>query len=358
MPGHVTIKDIAVQLGISHATVSRALSGHPHVSSETRARVQAAVASLGYIPNLGARVLRGQSSTLLGLIVPDIENDFYATVAKAMAESANEAAHQLVLAITGDDPDSELRHVRELSEARVAGIVAVPGRALRRETAALLSLIPVVQMIRRTPLLRADWMGVDDEAGLASGVGHLVALGHRRIAYIGGEEVLSTGRARRDGFVHGLRSAGLEPAPALIALGPPRAVVARDALHRLWQQSTPPTAVVLGGGRVTLGALQAIDDLGLAVPRDLSVVGFGDPAWYTWCGPGLTTLSLPVRDIAFAGAALLLRRVRERLDKDAEPGPIAEATFPASLVVRGSTAEPPARKPHKPRQASSAHPRT
>ncbi len=338
MEDRVTIKDIAAKLGISHATVSRALSGHPHVSSQLRERVRATVAELGYVPNWGAQIMRGQLSGLLGLVVPDVENDFYATVAKAMAESAYEAGHQLVLAITGDDPDSELRHVRELSKSRVGGIVVVPGRALRRETATLLTPTPVVQIIRRTPLLHADWMGIDDENGLAESSGHLAGLGHTKIAYIGGEETLSTGRARRDGFVLGLRKAGIEPDPALIALGPPRAVFAREALRRLWRESKAPTALVVGGGRLTLGALQAIDDLDLAVPRDLSLVGFGDPPWCRWYGSGLTTLMLPVRDIAFAAAALLLRRVREQRSKGHEPGPPAEATFPPTLVVRGSTA--------------------
>ena len=110
------------------------------------------MAELGYIPNSGARLLRGQSSTLLGLAVPDIENEFYATVARTLAESANAAHHQLVLAISGDDADVELRLVRELTESRVAGVVVVPSGAQRRETVALLNAVPTVQLIRRTPL--------------------------------------------------------------------------------------------------------------------------------------------------------------------------------------------------------------
>ena len=338
MADHVTIKDIAARLGISHATVSRALSDHPHVSPETRARVQQAVADLGYIPNSGARMMRGQPSTLLGLIVPEIENYFYATVARAMAESAHHAGYQMVLAIPGDDPDNELHHIRELSESRVAGVVIVPGRAMRRETAAVLNRIPTVQIVRRTHLLHADWIGIDDETGLSAAVRHLAASGHRRIAYIGGLDTLSTGRTRRDGYMEGLRSNGIEPDNGLIELGAPRAVFARDALKRLWRGSPRPTALVLGGGRLTLGALKAIDDLGLSVPGDLSLVGFGDPDWYCWYGPGLTTLGLPVRDLAFAASDLLMRRVREQAQGRVSDDPPAEATFPTALIVRGSTA--------------------
>lgn len=329
----VTIKDIAQRLGIAHSTVSRALSDHPHVNPSTRARVMAEAAALGYVPHSGARVLRGVPSTLLGLLVPDIENDFYGTVARAMAEAANVAGFQLVLANTGDDPDSELGHVRALVESRAAGVVIVPSRPMHRDTATLLARLPVVQLIRRTTLLHADWMGIDDESGLAASAAHLAGLGHARIAYIGGEEGLSTGNARRKGFLRGLRAGGVEPDPDLIALGPPRARFAREALRGLWQRDARPTGLVVGGGRLTLGALQAVADLGIQVPRDLALVGFGDPPWYAWFGPGLTTLSLPVRDIAFAAADLLLRRLRETTR------PI-EATFPATLVVRGSTTPP------------------
>jgi DNA-binding LacI/PurR family transcriptional regulator len=335
----ITIKDIAVRLGIAHSTVSRALSGHPHVNASVRARVLAEAAALGYVPHSGARAMRGLPNTLLGLLVPDIGNDFYASAAKAMAECVNDAGYQLVLANTGDDPDSELHHVRALAESLSAGVVVVLSRPVHRDTVALLSRVPVVQLIRRTPLLHADWMGIDDEPGLAAAVTHLADLGHRRIAYIGGELSLSTGLTRHRGFIQALQAAGLKPIPKLIAVGRPRAVFAREALCNLMQQDPLPTALVVGGARLTLGALQGVDDLGVAIPADLSIVGFGDSPWCKWYGPGLTTLSLPVRDIAFAAAGLLLRRLQE--SRSGIPlGQPLEVIFPATLVVRGSTSAP------------------
>ena len=110
----------------------------------------------------------------------------------------------------------------------------------------------------------------------------------------------------------------------------------------LWSGNPRPTAVVLGGARVTFGALQAVHDLGIAMPDDLSLVGFGDPAWCAWFGPGLTTLSLPVRDLAFAAASMLLRRVRAGASAEGETESPAEAVFSARLVARGSVAPPSA----------------
>ncbi len=334
-PGRrVTIKDIAERLGISHATVSRALADHPHTSEATKARVQAVAAELGYIPHSAARVMRGVPSSLVGLIIPDIQNDFYATVAKALAESCNEAGFQLVLAITEDDPVTEVQHVRELAEARAAGVVIVPSRGIRRETAALLKALPVVQLIRRSPALATDWLGIDDGAGIAAAARHLLDLGHRRIAYVGGHKELSTGAARATGFRTALGERS--KATPVIEVGPPRAAFGREAMVHILGTKRRPTAVVSGGARTTIGILEAIEAEGLSVPADLSLVGFGDPPWFRWWRSGITTLGLPVRDIAFAAGALLVRRIREAVP----PDPPTRATYPAMLLTRGSTAPP------------------
>ena len=122
----VTIKDIAQRLGIAPSTVGRALAGNPRISRDTSERVRAAADRLGYVAHSPAQVMRGATSTLLGLAIPDIQNDFYSTVAKAMSESYGAAGFQLVLALTDDDPDTELRQIRGLLSARAAGVVVVP----------------------------------------------------------------------------------------------------------------------------------------------------------------------------------------------------------------------------------------
>lgn len=335
----VTIKDIAQELGISHTTVSRALADHPHISLETKARVQSAAARMGYVAHFAARMMRGQRSTLIGLIVPDIQNDFYATVAKALAETCNEAGFQLVLAITEDDPDGELRHVRELAAVSAAGVVIVPSRAIRRATIDLLAELPVVQLIRSHPAIASDRLGIDDTACIAEATRYLLGLGHRRIAYVGGHAELSSGAARLGGFRAALAEAGLAADPANVHVGPPRAVFGRAAATRLLDGRPAPSAIVTGGSRITLGVLDVLDERRVRVPEDLSLVGFGDPPWFRWWRSGITTVGLPVRDIAMAAGTTVLRRIRE--DAAAElPAAHRLTTFRAELVVRGSAAAP------------------
>lgn len=338
MNKRITIKDVAARLGISHTTVSRALADHPQINEATRARVRMMAVELGYVPHAGARQMRGKRSRMIGLIIPDIQNDFYAAVAKTLAESCDETGFQVVLSITGDDPVTEQRHVRELSEARAAGTILVPSPALRRETATLLRGFPVVQLIRTAANLRTDWLGIDDQAGILAATRHLVELGHRRIGYIGGGEDLSTGSARRRGFLQAIIQAGITPQPSLMHIGPPRGDFGRGAMERLLDHEGSITAVVTAGSRITIGVLDAIEARHIAVPEALSVVGFGDPPWAQWWHGGLTTVGLPVRDIAAAAGDLLLRRIREReRTDDLETLTPSSATYPPFLIPRKTT---------------------
>ena len=196
----VTAQGVAQHLGLSISTIGRALADDPRISPATKARVQAAAESLGYVANEAARMMRGGSSKLVGLMLPDIRNDFYATIAQALSACCDREGYRLALCITEDDRDLEARQVKDLVAARVAGIIVVPTASPRREALAMLCSVPRVQLLRNLPALSADWFGIDDEHCLQAGTRHLVDLGHRRIAYIGGEPALPTGVARMAGF--------------------------------------------------------------------------------------------------------------------------------------------------------------
>jgi LacI family transcriptional regulator len=161
----VTIQDIARALNISHTTVSRALADSPKISAETKLRVRNAVEQLGYVPSASARMMRSGSSPLVGLIIPDVQNDFYATVAKTVADCLAARSMQLLLSVTDDDSDRELRELRGILETRPAGIIIVPTAAARAETAALLKNVETVQLIRTHSHLSARAVIVDDRAG-------------------------------------------------------------------------------------------------------------------------------------------------------------------------------------------------
>ena len=208
MRREVTLKDIASELGLSVSTVARALADHQHISEQNKVRVRGAAARLGYVAHSAARAMRNGQSTLIGLIIPDVQNEFYGTLAKALAQCFDAAGFQLLLAITEDEPEFEERQVKGLSEARAAGIVFVPCPQPRKETLALLERGSWAQLIRRVENVDAPWFGIDEEAALFQAATHLLTLGHRRIAYVGGTTNLSTGRGRLRGFEQAFAAAG------------------------------------------------------------------------------------------------------------------------------------------------------
>ena len=334
----VTIKDLARELDLSVSTVGRALAGSAQISVETRTRVQSAAQKRGYVAHSGARAMRSGRSTLVGLLIPDIRNDFYGTAAKALAECCDAAGFQLVLALTEEDPDAELRHVRSLTEARAAGVVIVGSVKPHPETLTLLERLPAVQLIRSMASLSGAWFGVDDAACLHQATQHLLRLGHRRIAYFGGTRELSTGSLRLSGYEAAFTAAKLPVSRDLVRVGPPRAAFAAAAFTEVWTAPGRPTAVVTAGARLADGVLDAVAALNIKVPDELSVIGFGDAPWFRWLGSGLTTIALPVQEIAAACGEYLLRRIREDRRGETRAERPFRSTHAPHLIERASTA--------------------
>jgi DNA-binding LacI/PurR family transcriptional regulator len=332
-----TAKDVAVRLGVSVSTVGRALSDDPRISAETKTRVVRAAEAMGYVANQAARMMRGASSDIVGVVVPDISNGFYATIAHALSETLARNRHQLMLGETADDPASELRHVRGFVAARVAGAIVVPTARPAPDTIQLLRAVPHVQLLRNVAALSPQWFGIDDDQSLRTATDHLIGLGHRRIAFVGGTADLPTGAARQRGYREALAAAGLSVDPALLELGPPSAVQhGRDAVGRLLGRAEPPTGIVTASVQATRGVLEALLERGTDVPGAVSVVGFGDEAGWSWWGPGLTTVSLPVQHLATACALWLLDLI-SRAAADAQP---YTSTSHGAPTVRGSTGPP------------------
>jgi LacI family transcriptional regulator len=278
--------------------------------------------------------MRGGSSHLIGLLVPDIRSSFYSAAAQVLSKCFEREGYHLALSLTEDDRDIEMQQLRELVSARVGGIVTIPTAQPRRETLTLLGLVPHVQLLRRVPSL-GDWFGMDDERSIRDATSHLLALGHRRIAYIG-DTLFSTGIVRVEGYRRAFAEAGSPVDDSLIELGPPNMPFGAEAVARLLERSPKPTALVTSSVQVTLGAAEELANRKIAIPRDLSVVGFGDGPWQKWWGPGLTTLRLPVEELATGCALWFLNRLKTgRQQPDEEPH---VAVNPTALVLRGSTA--------------------
>ncbi|MEP7329057.1 MAG: LacI family DNA-binding transcriptional regulator [Betaproteobacteria bacterium] len=335
----ITIKDIARVVGVAPSTVARALADHPHVHEDTKARVREAAAQLGYVAHSPARLMRGGTSSLIGLLVPDVRNDFYSTAAQAISEGCATAGFQVVLGLTSDSAARELGHVHGLVSARAAGVILVPTARPAKATLVLLERLPHVQFIRRNRSIHAPWFGIDDAASTRLAAQHLLGLGHRQIAYIGGDRRLSTGSERFEAFEKALAAHGLRAQPEYCAHGPGGVAFSATATRQILAQTPRPTALMLAGSHLTVDALEAVRALRIAVPDELSIVGFNDSAALGWWGAGVTSVGLPVFDIAGACASGLLGKFRQQRNAgDDIPRPPSEAMFAPFLVERGSTA--------------------
>ncbi|HEU0223560.1 MAG TPA: LacI family DNA-binding transcriptional regulator [Paracoccaceae bacterium] len=290
-----------------------------------------------HVANRAARMMRGVSSNLVGLIVPDIRNSFYSTTAHALSRCLLAENYQLTLCETDDDRILELRHIRELTSINVAGIIIVPSARPHPEAARLLKLTPHIQLLRKQASLGEQWFGIDDAKAIVEGTRHVLELGHRRIGYIGGTAEPPSGMARVQGYRDAIATSGAQVDRTEELGAPASTEFGREAVRRLLERETPPTALVIGTVQNTLGAIDELNRLGVRVPSQLSVVGFGDELGYRWWGPGLTTVRLPVSELATACGLWFLHQLK---NKDQISGPYSSIS-PPDLIVRGSSAPPP-----------------
>lgn len=332
----VTIKDIAARLQVSASTVGRALADDPRISASMKQRVSEVADELGYVANRAARMMRGVSSNLVGLVVPDIRNSFYSTIAHALSKCLDREGFQLTLSETDDDRAVESRQIRELVSANVVGVILVPSARPHPDSVRLLKQVPHIQLLRKHAVLGDQWFGMDDAEAIFRAVRHLMDLGHERVAYIGPPEELPTGARRLEGYRRAVAGSPAEKFQVEVLGSPRSSDFARQAVRELLGRRRAPTGVVLGSVQHTQGVLDELLTLKVSVPADLSVVGFGDEPGFRWWGPGLTTVALPVSEMATACGLWFVHQMR---DKSTSP-PSYNFISPPNLIVRGSTRAP------------------
>lgn len=329
----ITARDVAAELGVAVSTVGRAMADDPRISEATKAKVRKVAARLGYVGNNPARIMRGGSSKLIGLMIPDVANDFYAAVAQTLSTCVDSQGYGLVLCLTEDDRDREARQIRELVGARAAGIILVPTARPRREAKAMLNGIPHVQFLRRRPNLGDIWFGMDDGPAIQAATAYLISQGHSRIGYIGGTAQLSTGAARARGYRAALDQAGVPFDAALAHLGEPTAAFGEAAIAEILGSPTPPTALLTGSAHVTLGVIRFLEHAGIDTPGQLSLIGFGNTPWFEWWRGGLTAVRPPVNDLATSCGLWFLENLRSSADGKLSP---YTATTNSLLIHRNS----------------------
>lgn len=332
--GPVTLKALAAHLNLAHTTVSRALSDHPHISSETKYRVKKAARDLGYIANSGARLLRTGHSPVIGLLVPDITNEFYSSVARILAEECSDSGRPLVLSVSEDDPQRELALIQALIGARPAALVVTLTANPKKETILKLRGTPVIQFLRSDPRVHGHSMTINDVLGGRLAGEHLADLGHTEIGFIGVPETLSTGAARLRGFRSGLADRGVVFLSELLRLCSPNADAGGRAFAELMALKKPPTAIFIASPQLALGVARVAQEQKLRVPADVSLVAYGNSSWFNFFAGGLTAVSLPVQELATAASSILFHDLKRGTTDGVAP--TAAALAPA-LIKRAST---------------------
>lgn len=338
---HPTILDVASRAGVSKSTVSNVVRGLPGVSETTRRRVRSAIDELGYRPNVLARQLVQQRTSILGVVVGDLANPFYAEMAKSVERHAAARGYTAMFCNTEGDSQSELAGVDSLLQHRVAGIVflAFSGdERTMRET--LRHQVPAVFVS-----CKADWgdvVSVDDSLGGRLGTQHLVEAGHRRIAFVSIPELEDeSDRARWSGYCAAIEEAGLGP-PIHVTWSPPAANARIDGVERPLLELFRPhggasgvTGVCSSNDVVAISLQEFADSVDLRVPADISIVGFDDVPMAGLARIALTTVAQPRDELARLGIATIADRIERRLK-----GPPTKSLVDVALVARRSTAPP------------------
>lgn len=333
-----TMRDVARVAGVSPATVSRVVNNERYIRAETRAVVERAITELGFQRNEIARTLRpGQSNQTIALAIEDAGNPFWAQVTQGVEDVARQQRHMLVVGSTELDYERERQLLRDLVRRRVDGLlVAATPHDHRELHAELARWVPIVFVDRAPHGVPADSVVLDNRGGARRAVADLVARGHRRIAYIGGDPTVLTGRSRLAGYRQALRAAGIGYDPALVSLDNHAVAAARRVTERLLGGPGGIDAVFADNNRMCVGALQAVAAAGYPA----GVAGFDDVELADLLPAPVTLVVYDAVELGRHAARLLFDRIA------GGTGPVRRAVHPTSIVVRGGLGTSPLPAPN------------
>jgi LacI family transcriptional regulator len=319
------LRDVAQAAAVSLRTASRVLNEDPRVAAATRARVQGVIEDLHYTPDLMARSLRGGTDATIGLVVESIADPFFSDLVAAVESATSDVGKSVLVASTHGDADRESRLVKELLRRRISGLLVVPAAGDHLWLAAATS--PLVLVDRPAEGLDADMVGIDDQRAAFGAVSHLIANGHRDIAYVGDYSQVATSAARLAGYRQAMAQHGLDVPDRLVQADCPTPRAASAAMSRLLTQTHQPTAVFSAATRCSLGVVPALHE---HRRTDVALVGFGDFAMADALVPAVTVVDHSGSAVGRAAIARLTRRIND-------PGLAPETVHvPVVLVERGS----------------------
>ena len=324
-----TMRDVASTAGVSLKTVSRVVNQEPGVHVDTAARVEAAIARLGFARNDLARSLRHGRAGAIGLVIEDVANPFYSAIARTVEDAAHVRGHILITGSCEEDPEREHQLVRRLLRRSVDALLIVPaGHDHRWLEPELRAGTPLVFLDRPPGGIAADTVLLDNLGGARAGVAHLVRHGHERIAFVGDDPQMHTARERLAGYREALAAGGVRERTELVRAGTHDVAGAEGVARALLRlpRARRPTAIFCANNRNTVGALRALRDH----PRPVALVGFDDFELADMLPTPVTVVRHAPEDMGRIGAQLAYGRL------DGNGGPPQRRTIPCELVARGS----------------------
>lgn len=332
-----TLGDVASAAGVSRATASRALSGHPAVLPQTRERVRLVARELNYRADPVARALRAGSSNLLALIVSNLQNPAIQQIAETVQTLGQIEGFEVVIATTGDDGGRERRLIETLSDRRVDGLMVMSsGENIELLNSLHAGGLPMVELIRLPDGTASPSVLYDDRRAGRLATEHLLDLGHRSIAFLGGPASTRSGEQRYIGFEDAHREVGVEPRAELIARGAFTASFGVEGVERVLSARDAPTGLVIANHEAMFSALQALNRAAVRIPSDLSVVAIEDDPLLAWWHPAITSVDVRPVDLATRALRALLAQIRSTEQSERSKTESAGA----AVLARDSTAAP------------------
>ena len=324
-----TLEDVARVAGVGPMTVSRTINGHPYVTEKTAQRVHAAIRKLGYRPNQAARMLTGQLSRSIGLIVPDIADTFFSVVSHAVQDTARANGYLVWLAASDDDPSIEAAQVEMMTHHPVDGILLVPTDSRNSYLKAVAAgSTPVITIDRPMETAITDSVGVENRKGARMAVEHLIQHGYSKISAVTTNPHLLTIKERIAGYKQSMRAAKL-PCPAELRLS--KHTSAGPALEELFRSRNRPDALFTANNASTIWVIEALRTLGIEIAKDVALVGFDDVDFFTLITPPVTAVRQPAAELGNVSARLLLQRINGDLTTSS-----VRVVLPVTLTIRES----------------------
>jgi LacI family transcriptional regulator len=328
-----TIRNVAKHAGVAPITVSRVINNSGYVSKETRARVEAAIEELGYVPNMLGPSLRFQKTMTLAAVLTDITNPFWTTVMRGIEDVAQANGYSTILCNTDESEEKQDQYLQMLLRRRIDGILLVPAssnpdpiRLIQKQD------IPVVILDRHVPDVNVDIVRADSEEGAFRLTQHLLSLGHKQISVLSGPKSVSTAVDRVDGYCRAVDEAGLDVCDSQVIWGK----FTQESGYRMTQKalnmSPRPTALFAANNFIAIGAMRALREADLNVPDDISLVAMDDIPTTFIVNPFITVATQPSREMGRKATQLLLERM------EGEVGHLCrEVVLSTDIVIRTSS---------------------